>query len=1738
MGEKNNLLENKKTNFMDGFKYEATSIALLVTKYAWNALCDNGTNNGNDNNKDLEIKNTLQAFLESGNKKKSVNIVSVNLIFKKLIEQNCIIGKETIKYLCDLCSENQKDDKNSLISENNLIPILLKTEYEHYDKENNNQGKPKIRKCILTNDLFEEIIEKIKKKEIGPDNIKHIFELVGNIVGGLFSTKNQIDEKKILDMIKQFGKENTLDVLCDFFIKGDLSVIITKLTFNVEGYHNLVPILTLKNFLSYGEFLDKITKTGAQSATINLIDFVKDIKTVYDQLISNQKEKLNEKGKLEWCGLHRKFIFLILNGILLNVTNKAPKEEKQEEEQKFVTSLSNKMEELLVGKEKNNKQEINIINNEVEENDDYDFISAMLQKIYNAVESVLRIDDETIGKLTVNKSADGDLEFVEVIEQGNILANAFSLFFGSYKPKKQKDPHKFKITDFLKAIWGKLEDKEKNHLKVLVLPIVFKMFGEKSWKKEILLHGLKLFGLENFDQINNKNLDSIFESAMKIIDNLPNDKDNDDQKKQKISDIIEKTKIIFKILLVDKNKDFDDLAQNLIDILLNDDLSQVEIIDKVKNILDLVKSNFVDENNLGVFKDFIKAFLNNGDFLLGIVNDVKKLKPLIENNEMKKEGSVNKDEEQNWFAPVLKNLGTFLINDIDNINDDKALVKDINKILDAYKNFAKSIDIPANVECCKNAFSKLEYNDKEDQLLEDEDSSILQKINAVESVREKYNALQNFCAGKDKLVHDQYENKDDFKKLEESYKDFMEEFNASNIILTEDEQKKFNEFRFTFEINQTEAVNSVTNILSTVKDILSGMPANKQQGNLEENLACVKELLKSVIKDGRILKFITESGKLKPIQPMLSDAFEQLAKLVEIKIDGIKNVDDFNKFITDNMHGLLNIYNKFAKALDADSKNNPDYQTNIIDSIIDMINFIEANFLIINNEESQKAYQELLTALFKNIDNKTESKTENEKKTSLLGSALNTTMSNIKELISFNQNDPDETNILTFVIDKIDDKAMPENSKRALKKSLICLMPLVQNSVGKENFKNNLFQLFDSYKSLAKELDKSFDFQAAKYFVDNQDIKNKYSGNEKLKSTFYDLRIAINALVPDTKKIMHKYKLLRNKIQEVSNTESKRFELTQEQKDIFEKFELDQSKAIPAIKNILISMSNFCPSDEEIKNENNIVNENDNGNDDILANINTDNKNTELNKDNEKPFNMVLINLLQGGDFLKDIINRIDSDENADMRSDLKNYLAKLSGPLCEFLISYLKQTKDTPQKIIIKFDCIMSKYLEITNIISAEKVDVAELFKSVEELLSYLEDTIVSNDTTIFQLYKDLFKNIVAQTDNGVNENIICLLAKTIKQNLTSEQLEETGKYLDFVDEYTAPIFTQVASLICESASDYNFFSKFISKFEKAYSIFNTKKSLAIAVKSLFTSDNENNSKTLKSDVNSSIANDNENQIFIYIFNMLEFEHPVNQIENKKINTTDNLAPQDNLINEDIIKLPLNNENIISTSSKLESNLINGENEKIKNDNNNHDEKIHLSETLFAQNDYSDQWFLKRWFNELKDFVKTKFAKKYFNALKKYIQGAKDDDEILETLKNRIDLTNPMGKYITFWRITNLLFWRESKWYYPVVVGEIILSLTIFLPFIVIAGLYSLGKYFWTWLFKKNDEPPIPPGDLPPQPENSQVQTSIFIDTGMNENNEKNKYKEILVLNNDNKGNNKNDIIITSNSENSVTKS
>ena len=137
MEEKNNLIENKKTDFMDGFKYEAKSTVAAFASNLFSNFSFFGFGGSSKpaqsesavKDSDSSLKEQLAEFLSD--QKVSIDIKSVRWVFKKLIEQNCVIGKETLKCLCDLCKKENQDKDNV---ENQLILTLLKTEYLYTDE--------------------------------------------------------------------------------------------------------------------------------------------------------------------------------------------------------------------------------------------------------------------------------------------------------------------------------------------------------------------------------------------------------------------------------------------------------------------------------------------------------------------------------------------------------------------------------------------------------------------------------------------------------------------------------------------------------------------------------------------------------------------------------------------------------------------------------------------------------------------------------------------------------------------------------------------------------------------------------------------------------------------------------------------------------------------------------------------------------------------------------------------------------------------------------------------------------------------------------------------------------------------------------------------------------------------------------------------------------------------------------------------------------------------------------------------------------------------------------------------------------------------------------------------------------------------------------------------------------------------------------------------------------------------
>ena len=332
--------------------------------------------------------------------------------------------------------------------------------------------------------------------------------------------------------------------------------------------------------------------------------------------------------------------------------------------------------------------------------------------------------------------------------------------------------------------------------------------------------------------------------------------------------------------------------------------------------------------------------------------------------------------------------------------------------------------------------------------------------------------------------------------------------------------------------------------------------------------------------------------------------------------------------------------------------------------------------------------------------------------------------------------------------------------------------------------------------------------------------------------------------------------------------------------------------------------------------------------------------------------------------------------------------------------------------------------------------------------------------------------------------------LVKEVKRKLDNESEKKIGKYLDFVDTSTLPLFKFIASTVIQNAKDHHCCSKLISKIKDVYSTFKEKKSIMASVKIMFHS----NRKKLNSDnkqlgeINVKQEDDEqygENHIFRYIINQIEFEPS---------------AEGSNLIEE-----ANQNRNEINTSTnKTEINLID------ENNDNSDNNKTYLSETLLANSNKITKWFVKR----------------YFTALKDFINKAKDDNEVLETFKNTINLSEPMSIYVTFWKTTNLLFLNDKKWYqyYPALVGETIFHLSIGLVYIIPAGIYSLGTYIWRALFGEKKETEIPPGGSLGGPKMTDVQINKMnpeiTRTDKNSNKPFNPFQKIQNYNREQKNN------------------
>ena len=1164
------------------------------------------------------------------------------------------------------------------------------------------------------------------------------------------------------------------------------------------------------------------------------------------------------------------------------------------------------------------------------------------------VQSIDEIQDENL------KLSDEQKEIFEDLESESTIN--IKEFVNDNKDKYTKD----KINQDVKDAFANLQNE----------------FATTVSKREFILDKYKLFS-QAIKNAKDKNL-NLSDDQQKIFENL-----DDELWQEKIFYSAKK----FLSSLDVKTANFESVCSNvikLLDLITTKDLDQCQVLDEVKAIIgNMCKSEncLVSDSNIFDFKELIKAVLQNGKLLLKLTNDVEELKDL--NN-------------QQWFNGVFKNLSVLFDNRLKKCTTPNEMSSIFSKVLDGYKEFAQAMGVPLNIKVLKDAIKEFE---KKPEGTQTQHNSILLKIMADEKIKAAYESLQNCVNTVDEKKED-FNLKQSLKNISVLYHNFIKVFNDSDVILNEVERKQFNKFKFQFEASQIEIINSVQGMLSIIKNMfLDTNPATR------ENNLTLKNLIKELIKNGEILKFVTaQSDELKAIQPIFNQAFPKLSELICLKLDKLESDNDnsdgnynanarkeslFN-FLENDIHGLLNVYNNFAEALGASSKNNPSYQKDIIVSVKNILSYVKNNF--VDNQGSIKIYKTLLKEF--------------------LGEAIEDR--NIKNIFGLRAQ---RTNILTFIIDKIDLKSAYKQDvsdfKNPLKNSLCRLTELITNFIDEDIEKNtgdidNLLKtidsLLDSYISFAGELDKPFNFSKAREFVRDKDILLRYcsSESENVRTAFGNLKNELEKKLPKRKNVMHLYKLLRNSIDKTKNESLK---LSPDHRNIFESSELNQSSAITKIGQILDSVSNLCQYKKIDKADE----------------TGTQIEQTETDKQKQvmNLFKNVLSALLDDGKFLSYIIGEIDDVEAASINPKLKKYLKGISGSLCSFLISYLNQTEDTPQEISDKLKSIFKQYDTIMQLIQSDKMNISAVLDKARKLLSYLDENIVRESVYVLGDYKDLFYRVF---DGG---NIINLLAQEAKNN------NPENMWFGFIsDENISIVLGFMCRAIFNSCQTSEEITNVIDKSKQIYEIFSGSGEATQAEQNR---EKQNSIGKILTRIKNIFSKE------VTYFNIKQDENPEYKIKLVFDYFTFDSSEEPN---ETYIGSQIN-----------EKNCINQEQIGATEENKKDESKINVAD-MIVEVFFKDKqpWYLKK--------IIMPLARKYFDALKNYVNEDKNADrKILDSLKSKIkSLARPWGRYYSYCCLRNLLIVRKQRFVRRV---ANYISQIVFAPIAILGLLLYIGINF-----------------------------------------------------------------------------
>ena len=369
--------------------------------------------------------------------------------------------------------------------------------------------------------------------------------------------------------------------------------------------------------------------------------------------------------------------------------------------------------------------------------------------------------------------------------------------------------------------------------------------------------------------------------------------------------------------------------------------SQKKYRSDINNFVILLKNN----NNYDIKIEYLKGSINEDEFIFKISNS--------KNNNIKKR-QLSKDNRNKIYSPnalhiIKERRANSQSKDIDMEKKEEKEINEIDQIQNRNGKNNGIINENKSKEIINNPFQNIHKNKKIEKEKEKEKEH--KEINKIEKEKEEINNI-------DKKTKNEYSS---FEKLQKELnslkpgnnKNIREKRNRSafkeknniNLIELEIENKKLN--------LENEKLKSQYNLIR--KELL-----NEKEKNLKINISNEKLLLENKMLNEKISKLMKEIEKLKKLNEMYTNNYNQMKEKVDLKNQSI----DFKlQKLTDNLNLMTaNFFNSSISKLNIEhtKSKNDNIKKNSISKISTKEEKIEEQKKVAKNEEHKNKFMDKL----------------------------------------------------------------------------------------------------------------------------------------------------------------------------------------------------------------------------------------------------------------------------------------------------------------------------------------------------------------------------------------------------------------------------------------------------------------------------------------------------------------------------------------------------------------------------------------------------------------------------------------------------------------------------------------------------------------------------------------------------------------------------------------------------------